>query len=50
MGLKKETAELIASICQSSDSTGSLRVLDVGCGDKTYMKFVGGNEYIGIDV
>ena len=50
MGLKKETAELIASICQSSDSSGSLRVLDVGCGDKTYMKFVGDNEYIGIDV
>lgn len=50
MGIKIETAELITRVCNSIDSSGTLRVLDVGCGDKTYKKFVGDNEYIGIDV
>lgn len=50
MGIKAETAELISSICTSSNSEGTLIVLDVGCGDKTYKKFVGDNKYIGIDV
>ena len=47
MGFKKSTACLASTLNQS---TKSLKVLDVGCGERIYEHIFPGSEYIGIDV
>lgn len=47
MAIKLETIDELVSLCSKSDD---LVILDVGCGDRSYEKYIGNNKYIGIDV